>query len=322
MSKSGPTVDYCPSEMIEQTMTLDPWAELAYRRICDLILISGGNLDDDDKKLAWSTRTGNRWRKVKQELLTAGKIAIEDGKIVTENSKKTIEKTRRNIRQKSEAGKASAEARKSMKNNDTGSTVVGTDVGTADITAVPTITRAGVSSLNLSYSESEIHEEEKNTFVPISDDVEKAFDAWNAVAAECGLPNVKRRTPERRRRLKARLRECGGLSGWVSALDRIRGSAFLRGDKGEWCADFDFVVQPKSFTKLVEGAYSRRSPRAVAPAQPRVSQRTAEITAMVEMFVKHGRWPEDEGPAPGLPGCRVPAVILQNFPSLLHSEAA
>jgi hypothetical protein len=39
-------------------------------------------------------------------------------------------------------------------------------------------------------------------------------------------------------------------------MDALERSAFCRGenDRG-WRADFDFLLQPKSFTKLLEGAY-------------------------------------------------------------------
>lgn len=87
-----------------------------------------------------------------------------------------------------------------------------------------------------------------------------AVDAWNALASETGLPQVQRLTEPRRRSLKQRLAECGGIEGWNSALARIRGSPFLLGEgpKG-WRADFDFVVQAKSFTKLMEGSYDGRN---------------------------------------------------------------
>ena len=39
-------------------------------------------------------------------------------------------------------------------------------------------------------------------------------------------------------------------------MELVEGSPFLRGEKGDWRADFDFVLQEKSFTKLMEGGYS------------------------------------------------------------------
>lgn len=89
-----------------------------------------------------------------------------------------------------------------------------------------------------------------------------AFEAWNDLADECKLPKAQILNDTRRRQIDARLNECGGLIGWQDALGKIRGSPFLRGDNREgWRADLDFVLQRKSFTKLMEGSYDQRQGR-------------------------------------------------------------
>jgi uncharacterized protein YdaU (DUF1376 family) len=87
--------------------------------------------------------------------------------------------------------------------------------------------------------------------------VDLAFENWNIAAQELGLPLAKSLTPERRRKLAARLRECGGLDGWIEALEKLENSPFCLGknDRG-WRADLDFMLQPKSFNRLREGAYT------------------------------------------------------------------
>lgn len=87
----------------------------------------------------------------------------------------------------------------------------------------------------------------------------EALAAWNDLAGRCGLARVQRLTDARRKKLRARLRECDGLEGWHAALAKIEGSSFLTGnnDRG-WRADFDFVLQQSSFTKLMEGSYDDR----------------------------------------------------------------
>lgn len=95
--------------------------------------------------------------------------------------------------------------------------------------------------------------------VPVSE----AFDEWNRMAADTGLPMVQNRSRERQRALKARLTEVGGIDGWRDALAKIRGSPFLLGQHNSpkhpnWRADFDFIVTPKQFTKLMEGGYDTR----------------------------------------------------------------
>lgn len=94
---------------------------------------------------------------------------------------------------------------------------------------------------------------------PCAEEENGAVTAWNVMAAETGLPRVQHMTEQRRVKLRQRLKDCGGLVGWSAALDRIRGSPFLLGqNKDGWRADFDFVLQSKSFTKLMEGAYDGR----------------------------------------------------------------
>lgn len=85
--------------------------------------------------------------------------------------------------------------------------------------------------------------------------VEHVMEAYNQLATRLGLPIAEKLTKTRRRQAEARIRE-NPLENWHRALDAIERSAFLRGenDRG-WRADFDFLLQPKSFAKLIEGAY-------------------------------------------------------------------
>jgi hypothetical protein len=84
---------------------------------------------------------------------------------------------------------------------------------------------------------------------------ELAVEAWNLLASETGLPAVQLLTDPRKTKLRARLEECGGIIGWNIALAKIRGSPFLLGKVKNWRADFDFLLQAKSFTKLMEGGF-------------------------------------------------------------------
>lgn len=91
------------------------------------------------------------------------------------------------------------------------------------------------------------------------DEILEAVEAWNAMAHDAGLAKVERVTPSRKASLRKRLDECGGMEGWRSALTRVRSSPFLLGDNAKgWRADFDFILQAKSFTKLMEGGYDAR----------------------------------------------------------------
>lgn len=85
---------------------------------------------------------------------------------------------------------------------------------------------------------------------------EHVVEAWNDMADRQGLPKVQRLTPKRRASLKTRLREYPQVEDWTEAIGAIERSQFLRGGSGSgWRANFDFLLQPSSFIKLIEGAY-------------------------------------------------------------------
>ena len=87
--------------------------------------------------------------------------------------------------------------------------------------------------------------------------VKDIVEAWNELADAKGLAKVVRVTDSRRKQIQARIKEYEP-DDWSKALTAIYKSKFLCGenDRG-WKADFDFLLQPKSFVKLVEGAYDR-----------------------------------------------------------------
>jgi uncharacterized protein YdaU (DUF1376 family) len=149
MKKNGLFVRYCAKDFLDGVQTLTVWEELAYRRICDLIYATGDALADDDHKLAWQTRMGDRWKRVKAALIAADKIRVEDGRIVNDRCRSELEKSAKKIAQCSEAGKASSEAKKSscksLETNDYDATDVSTDASTGDPTNGSTNQKANKS---------------------------------------------------------------------------------------------------------------------------------------------------------------------------------
>jgi len=107
---------------------------------------------------------------------------------------------------------------------------------------------------------------------PTPTDALVAFEAYNATALACGLPQASKLTPDRQRKIMARLRDYG-LEGWNQALANIDRSSFLTGqnDRG-WRASLDFLIQPASFAKVHDGGYGngRHLARSghVAPDKP------------------------------------------------------
>ena len=83
---------------------------------------------------------------------------------------------------------------------------------------------------------------------------EHVIEAWNDTAERHALPKA-RLTPERRKKLNAFIRRWSidDITGALAALER---SPFLLGQgPSGWRANIDFLLQPSSFTKLIEGTY-------------------------------------------------------------------
>ncbi len=92
--------------------------------------------------------------------------------------------------------------------------------------------------------------------------VNEIVEDWNCLAADVGLPTVRRLTETRRKRAKARLREYPDVADWQRVFRHIRETPFLLGENREgWRADFDFLLQAKSFTKLTEESYGQAQRR-------------------------------------------------------------
>jgi uncharacterized protein YdaU (DUF1376 family) len=131
MSREKPFwVKWSPKDALDGMMTLGPWEELAYRRLLDLIYATGDNLPDDDRKLAWMTKTGRRWPGIKKSLLADGKIAVDNGRITNPRCQETLQESARFFAQKVGAGTASASRRKALTINNTTSTDVAAPVAT------------------------------------------------------------------------------------------------------------------------------------------------------------------------------------------------
>lgn len=102
-------------------------------------------------------------------------------------------------------------------------------------------------------------EEEKNPLPPKGGpspmDALRAFEAYNATALKTGLPQASHLTPDRQRKIIARLRDYGS-EGWDKALANIERSSFLTGKNDRaWRASLEFLLQPASFAKVHDGGY-------------------------------------------------------------------
>lgn len=88
----------------------------------------------------------------------------------------------------------------------------------------------------------------------------EAFHLWNETALRFGLPQSAKLTPDRKRKIKARLVDYG-IDGWRKVIENISRSRFLRGLEGDrkWKCNLDFVCSPSGFSKIFDGAYDAPS---------------------------------------------------------------
>lgn len=87
---------------------------------------------------------------------------------------------------------------------------------------------------------------------------EHVIEAWNVMAVEAGVPKAKM-TPERRKKLVTFIHR-HPIDDITEAIWAVPRTPFLRGenDRG-WKASIDFMLQPSSFTKIIEGTYGEQS---------------------------------------------------------------
>jgi uncharacterized protein YdaU (DUF1376 family) len=103
-------VAYAAKDFIEGTLTLAPLEELAYRRLCDLIYITG-NEAHDDPELASFTKTGDAWPAVRDALILKKKIKIVGGRVTNKRCSDEIAKAKARKKGQKTRAKAAANAR-------------------------------------------------------------------------------------------------------------------------------------------------------------------------------------------------------------------
>lgn len=88
------------------------------------------------------------------------------------------------------------------------------------------------------------------------------MDLWNELTLR-PLPSCRELTPNRERRALQRLRD-RSLADWREIIAKIQASDFCRGmTGGTWVASFDWLLQPDTAVKVLEGKYDNRT--AVVP---------------------------------------------------------
>jgi hypothetical protein len=109
----------------------------------------------------------------------------------------------------------------------------------------------------------------------------RVVDHYNQVAEKHGWPRVRVLDASRRQTLRLRER-AHGADALIEAIDAMAASPFIRGEgrKGTWRPDFDFLLQPVSLRRLLEGFYGADERREVVTE----GDRRAELMKRASFF--------------------------------------
>lgn len=231
--------------------------------------VPAGSLPDDDRILAHLSGSGSRWLRLRPMALR-GWVKCSDGRLYhSVIAIKACEAWKGRLAQRARAHK--------RWNGNAGSHEQSDPIAPApaeprqspgNATAYATASAPAMQGRGRGTEEVEIR---KDAAHPREiDGCELAVAAWNSMAAKNGLSCVTKLTDTRKRSLKQRLGECGGVEGWNNAIRLIPQSEFLLGHRSDWKATFDFIIESRNFTKLVEGNYSNRG-RGPKPKQDNMS---------------------------------------------------
>lgn len=238
----APYMQFYVGDYLADTQHLDCVEHGAYCLLLFTMWRCGGTLQNDPKKLARICRlTPSRWANISDDILSF--FTVSENEISHKRIQKDLEKFSKVKAKRVCAGRKGGEAKALKTNNPP----LANGIASATL-------RAPVQNQNQSHKELLL----PNGSTPNKEN--PAVTLWNELAAETGLSKVQRLTANRQAKLNARLRDCGGLEGWEMALAKIRGSPFLLGDNERgWKANFDFLLQESSFTKLMEDTYERNT---------------------------------------------------------------
>jgi len=72
------------------------------------------------------------------------------------------------------------------------------------------------------------------------------------------LPKIQGLTPNRKKHISARLNEFGNIDKFIEVFKKAENSDFLKGNNDrKWRCDFDWLMKPDNFTKVLEGNYDK-----------------------------------------------------------------
>lgn len=106
-------------------------------------------------------------------------------------------------------------------------------------------------------------------------EVDAAFATWKAAATRFGWPLLRKVDADRRAKMRARLKDNGGIEGLKEALEAAAASDFVREQMG---FNLGWLLKPANWTKLIEGNY--RNDRRRRPVERGKVDTLADVVGM------------------------------------------
>ncbi len=268
------------ADYITGTQGMSPEQEGIYIRFLVRLYDRGKPFPDDDRFMSsLMSLDVRRWRRVKVDLVTYGKITVRAGALTNSRFEKERQKRAAELRRQADATAKYWERKRSEKETSEESRG---EVGAKSVESPREVQATFVEkpkeiketaqhpTLQTRDQRLETREEERESPDgllspdPGQDDgrmtaskaAKMAFDLYNETARRCGIPQCRILNDARKRALALRVREAGGIDGFKQALANLEKSAYCRGENERgWVATIDYVCQPKGFAKLFEGGW-------------------------------------------------------------------
>jgi uncharacterized protein YdaU (DUF1376 family) len=233
-----------PRDFLEATIGFSLELKGAYTIVLDLIYMRGGRLPDDPQYIAGQLGCSVRkWNSLRAELVSLGKLNVENGLISNFRADVLLEETR-SFREKQAENRSHPNKNSGLQPPKADHLEPDTEEEVRETVAKATVVPAAPKPENVDYIRAD-----------------RAFQLFVQAAHRqpCwSVPEAINKT--RRASLIARVREVG-LDGWERAIQRAEQSPFLTGRAGEkpFALALDWMLKPANFTKIVEGNYDDRT---------------------------------------------------------------
>lgn len=245
--------DFYPDEFLG-VVGLGPAEIGAYWVACSLMYSRGGPIADDDAWIARACGCNPRtWRALKDKLVSAGKLIVRDGFISNSRVIREIERAQKRLKLSRNAAEASANVRRESAEAE-GHSAKNNELGGGDARIYPELS----PTTNYQLTNHQLGQAPERI----------AFDAFVAAAQRHPRwPCPTKLTEPRRKALKARVIDAGGLDGFLMVITKAQASDFLCNKMEGW--SLDWLLKPANFEKVRDGNYNRAPPsQAEAARQP------------------------------------------------------